>query len=374
MAQAVALTGELVAIDSVNPGLVPGAAGEGAIVTMLEHRLVRAGFATHVIHSPGHSRRPSLVAIAPGPPGLPLVVLNGHLDTVPVAGMEDPFGARIEDGRLYGRGAADMKGGVAALVVAAEQLSAVGAPVRAVLALVADEEDASLGSEAVIAALPDLAVTPEVCVIAEPTALALARSLRGFAVVEAELTGVAAHSSQPELGVNAVTHLGRLLAAIDAHAPSIRARGGDLMVTAVSGGGSPFVIPDRAGCLIERRTVPGEFAAVAVEEVRALLRPEWETRLALVAHREAWRLADTGPAAALAYRLGESLRTAADFDAPYWIEAPLWEQVCPTVVCGPSGGGLHADVEWVEVDQVRDFTRALIGVLADPSGWSTGAH
>src|SRR5699024_4400746 len=151
------------------------------------------GFATHVIHSPGNSNRPSLVAIAPGPPDLPVVVLNGHLDTVTVAGMEDPFGARIEDGRLYGRGAADMKGGVAALVVAAEQLSAVGAPVRPVLALVADEEDASLGSEAVIAALPDLAGTPELCVIAEPTALALARSLRGFAVVEAELTGVAAH-------------------------------------------------------------------------------------------------------------------------------------------------------------------------------------
>lgn len=372
--EAVALTGELVAIDSVNPGLAPGAAGEGAIVAHLERRLARAGFATHVIDAKGHSNRPSLVAIAPGPPDLPAVVLNGHLDTVAAARMEDPFGVRIEDGRLFGRGAADMKGGVAALVVAAEHLSAMGAPVRPVLTLVADEEDASIGSEAVIAALPDLAVTPEVCVIAEPTGLALARSLRGFAVVHAGFTGVAAHSSQPELGVNAVTHLGRLLAAIDAHAPSLRAHGGDLMVTAVSGGGSPFVVPDRAECLIERRTVPGERAALAVEEVRALLRPEWETQLVLIAHREAWRLADTGPAAALASRLGETLGTAVDFDAPYWMEAPLWEQVCPTLVCGPSGGGLHADVEWVEVDQVRDFTRALIGVLADPSGWSAGAH
>lgn len=371
---AVALAGELVAISSVNPGLAAGAAGEGPIVAHLESRLTRAGFATHVIHPPGRSDRPSLVAVAPGDPTGPVVVLNGHLDTVPVAGMTDPFGARIEDGRLYGRGAADMKSGVAALVVAAEHLSATRAPVRPVLALVADEEDASIGSEAAIAALPSLGIVPEVCVIAEPTDLALARSLRGFAVVKAELTGVAAHSSQPELGVNAVIRIGRLLAAIDALAPSIRASGGDLMVTAVHGGDSPFVIPDRAECLIERRTVPGELADEALEEVRALIDPQWDARLTLLAHREAWRLAPSGPAAALATSLGEALGTQADFDAPYWMEAPLWQQVCPTLVCGPSGGGLHADLEWVEVEQVRAFTRALIDTLADPAGWSTRAH
>lgn len=373
LAEAVALTGELVAIDSVNPSLAPGAAGEREIVAHLERRLSRAGFATHVIRAPGHLDRPSLVAIPPGPPDHPTVILNGHLDTVPVAGMADPFAARIEAGRLYGRGAADMKGGVAALVVAAEHLHATGAPVRAVLALVADEEDASIGSEAVIAVLPELGIAPEVCVIAEPTGLALARSLRGFAVVRAVLAGVAAHSSQPELGVNAVTQLGRLLAAIDAHAASVRANGGDLMVTTASGGDAPFVIPDRAECLIERRTVPGEQADLAVEEVRTLLDPDWDIRLTLIAHREAWRLADSGAAAALAKGLGAALGTAADFDAPYWMEAPLWEQVCPTVVCGPSGGGLHADVEWLEVEEVRAFTCALIDVLADPRPWSSRA-
>lgn len=373
-AAAVQLTGELVAIDSVNPGLAPRGAGEGSIVAHLERRLARAGFATHVIDGVGVADRPSLVAIAPGEPGLPVVVLNGHLDTVPVAGMADPFGARIEDGRLYGRGAADMKGGIAAMVVAAEQLHAMGSSVRPVLALVADEEDASLGSEAVIAALPELDIAPEVCVIAEPTDLALARSLRGFAVVKVELTGVAAHSSQPELGVNALSRLGRLLTAVDAHAAKVRANGGDLMVTVAHGGDSPFVIPDRAECLIERRTVPGERADLALEEVRSLLDPQWDTRLTLVAHHEAWELGSTGPAAALATRLGQALGTETDFDAPYWMEAPLWQQVCPTLVCGPSGGGLHADLEWVEVDQVRAFTTALIDTLSDPTAWSPHGH
>lgn len=120
-----------------------------------------------------------------------------------------------------GRGAADMEGGVA------------------------DQEDASLGSEAVIAALPRLGVRPDACLVAEPTDLGLCRSLRGFAVVRVAFTGRATHSSQAELGVNAVTHLGRLLHAVDRH--------DDLMATLARGGSSAFVVPDHAECLVEMR-------------------------------------------------------------------------------------------------------------------------
>src|SRR6478609_7215399 len=182
---AVALTAELVAIDSVNPGLAAGAAGaagESQIVRHLDTRLGRAGFATHIVEA-ATSGRPSLVAIGPGSGTDPTVVLNGHLDTVGVAGMPAPFDPVRQGDRLSGRGAADMKGGVAAMVVAAEALAAARTPLRIVLALVADEEDASQGSEAVIAELPALGVRPDVCLIGEPTDLVLARSLRGFAVV-----------------------------------------------------------------------------------------------------------------------------------------------------------------------------------------------
>ncbi len=241
---AVDLTSTLVAIDSVNPGLAAGAAGESAIVEHLRTRLDRTGFTTRIVQSPGRDGRPSLVAVGPGPDTWPTVVLNGHVDTVGVAGMAAPFEPRVDGDRLRGRGAADMKGGIAAMVVAAETLVAHGAPVRLVLALVADEEDANVGSEAVIAALPGMGVRPDVCVIAEPTDLALARSLRGFAVVGVRFTGRAAHSSQPDLGINAVTSLGRFLDAVDRAAPRVRAEGGDLMVTLVRGGDSAFVIPD----------------------------------------------------------------------------------------------------------------------------------
>jgi acetylornithine deacetylase len=368
---AIDLLTELVGIDSVNPGLVPGAAGETSIVGHLSTRLAGAGFTVTLVPASGHEDRPSLVAIPPGPTGWPTVVLNGHLDTVGVTGMPDPFTARVESDRLYGRGAADMKGGVAAIVAAAEHLVSTGAPVRPVLALVADEEDASLGSEAVIAALPGTGIRPDACLIAEPTDLALCRSLRGFAVVRVTFPGRAAHSSQAELGINAVTHLGRLLHALDVRADAVRANGGDLMVTSARGGESAFVVPDHAECLVELRTTPDQSSADALAEVRALLDPEWNAGAELVAHRDGWRLDHTGPAVDLTHRLSAALGAEATFDAPYWMEAPLWQQLCPTLICGPSGGGLHAIDEWVDLRQVRALTTALITVLND---WSTDAH
>ncbi len=357
------LLAKLVAVDSCNPSLVPGAAGEGDIVRLLAERLAVAGFATTIVCPPEQAQRPSLVALAPGPVDAPIVVLCGHLDTVGVAGMDDPFTPRIEGRRLYGRGAADMKGGIAALVVAAEHLVATGAPVRAVLALVADEEDANLGSEAVIAALPAMGVNPTVCLIAEPTDLALARTLRGFGVVEVDFAGRAAHSSQASEGINAVTHLGRLLAAVDERAQDLRALGGDLMVTLVQGGSSAFVIPDRATCLVELRTAPEGRGADVHTEVHRLLQDHWQATVRLVAARDGWLLTTHGPAADLAAALGAAMGTGTTFDAPYWMEAPLWEALCPTVICGPSGGGLHASDEWVDLDQVGDFATAVAGVL-----------
>jgi acetylornithine deacetylase len=361
----VALLSDLVGIDSVNPALVEGGAGEQDIVEHLEARLRRSGFGTHVVAGGPQGDRPSLVAVPPGPDTWPMVVLNGHLDTVGVSGMADPFTPRVDGDRLLGRGAADMKGGVASVVVAAETLVARQAPVRPVLALVADEEDANVGSEAVIRALPDLGIRPSVCLVAEPTDVALCRSLRGFAVVRVTLPGRAAHTSQADLGVNAVTHLGRLLRAVDERADEVRAAGGDLMVTVVRGGESPFVVPDRAECLVEVRTTPDQDSAAALEDVRALLDPAWHAHAELVAHRDGWRLDEAGPAAELASGLGDTLGTGPTFDAPYWMEAPLWQQVCPTLVCGPSGGGLHAVDEWVDLAQVRAFTTALVTVLGE---------
>ena len=114
-----ALTRELVAIDSVNPSLVPGAAGEAAIADWLATYLRRAGFDVDVEEVA--AGRPNVVAIADGAAPGPTRMLCGHTDTVGVDGMTAPFSPSLRDGRLYGRGAQDMKGGLAAMMVAAER-------------------------------------------------------------------------------------------------------------------------------------------------------------------------------------------------------------------------------------------------------------
>ncbi|MGG5260811.1 M20/M25/M40 family metallo-hydrolase [Phycicoccus avicenniae] len=371
--EAVRLAAVLVGTDSVNPGLVPGAAGEAEVVALLRARLHASGFTTHVLLPPGRPDRPSLVAVGPdGGPG-PTVVLTGHLDTVGVEGMSDPFSARVEGDRMTGRGACDMKGGVAGMVVAAEELVRRGTPARVVLALVADEEDLSLGTETVVDALPGLGLSPDVALVGEPTGLARTASLRGYALVEVGLRGRAAHSSQPAEGVNAVAHLGRLLAAVEQRGRELAAGGGSLMVTVASGGESPFVLAQRARAVVERRTVPGEDAAGAVAEVEALLEemcaadPTVEAIARLLVAREAWRLDAAGPAADLADALDEALGAAAPaepLEAPYWMEAPLWQAAgVPALVCGPGGGGLHAAEEWLDLTQLRAFTAALVAAV-----------
>lgn len=388
---AVALAAELVRSDSVNPGLVPGAAGEREVVELLDRRLGTAGFSTHVVAPPGHADRPSLLAASPAVDAGPTVVLTGHLDTVGVAGMVDPFGARVDADRLHGRGACDMKAGVAALVVAAEELLRRTVPARVVLALVADEEDRSLGTRTVLETLPRLGIRPDVALVGEPTWLARTVSVRGYALVGVTLSGRAAHSSQPGLGVNAVTHLGRLLAAVEERHRHVAAEGGSLLVTVAEGGDSPFVLARSARAVVERRTMPGERSEDALAEVEALLAalraddPEVDATARLLTARDPWRLDTAGAAAALADALDAALTSSAPagaappdpFAAPYWMEAPLWQAAgVPAVVCGPAGGGLHAAEEWVDLAQVRRYTHAVVesvGVFAGEVDRS-GAH
>jgi acetylornithine deacetylase/succinyl-diaminopimelate desuccinylase-like protein len=378
---AVDLAVELVRIDSVNPALVPGAAGEARIADVLASRLSAGGFAVDVVRADGAPHRPSLLAVARGSGGGRSVVLNGHLDTVGVTGMTDPFAARIEGdrgtGRLIGRGACDMKGGVAAMVAAAEAVVARGVAGDVVLALVADEEHGSLGTAAVLDRLAGR--LPDACLVGEPTSLDLAVAHRGYAVLEVTLVGRAAHSSQPDLGVNAVTHLGRLLAAVEARDAVLRAGPahptagtGSLLATSVAGGSSPFVLAESARAVIERRTVPGEPSTRPLQEVEDILKGLREadgTVRALAVEslgREAWQYDGASPAgSALAGDLTAALTTTGrapgGVGLPYWMESALWEAAgVPTVVCGPAGGGLHAADEWVDLAQVRNFARALV--------------
>jgi acetylornithine deacetylase/succinyl-diaminopimelate desuccinylase-like protein len=409
---AVDLTEALVRLDTVNPGLVPGAAGEAHAVEHLRLRLAAAGFRCELIHPPGRADRPSLVATRGRPRAVGdnagrsiSLLLNGHLDTVGVDGMADPFDATVvgdrRAGRMYGRGTCDMKAGVAAMVCAAEGWAAgldhgtgdsgdsgdsadraVGA---VTLVLSADEEDASAGTDAVVEALRERDGLPDACIVGEPTWLDLAVAHRGFAVVEVELRGRAAHSSRPQDGVNAVAHLGRLLTAVEAYDAELAARTahavaghGSLTATVASGGSAPFALAGSARAVIERRTVPGERATDALGEVQALIAglraddPTVAATARLVIARDAWQMDGSTITAELSERLAAALvaagaPTPARVGAPYWMESALWQAAgVPTIVCGPAGGGLHSDVEWVELAQVRSYAEALTRLLCAP--------
>lgn len=371
------LTAALVAIDSVSPSLVPRSAGEREIASYLADRLSAAGYTVRLIDA-ADSRRVSLVATRTGSRPGRTVVLNGHLDTVGVEGMPQPFAARIESGRMYGRGTSDMKGGVAGLVVAAERLAATDAPGTVIVALVADEEDASVGAEAVLEDLRVQGVSMDLCLIAEPTWLDLAVAHRGYAVIDVSFTGKAAHSSQPEEGVDAIRALGKLLAAVDAADGSLRRLPahpllsyGSLMATVVRGGSATFSVAATADVSVERRTLPGESSAAALDEVRALVdpivaaTPGLASTLTLTHAREPWQVDASGPAAEFSELLSAALPAAATpapdrVGAPYWMESALWQAAgIPTVVCGPAGGGLHAVDEWVDLEQLQRFPVAV---------------
>lgn len=356
------LLSDLVAIDSINPDLVTGVAGEGAIAAFISRWMEAAGLEVQLDETlPG---RPSVVGIARGTGGGRTLLLNGHMDTVGVAGMSEPFRPRLENGRLYGRGAYDMKGGLAACLVAAAE--AVRRQLRGdvIVAAVADEEYAGLGTLSIAGRY-----RADGAIVAEPTELQLVVAHKGFLWLEVETEGVAAHGSRPHLGVDAIVKMGGVLAGLDQLADGLGRRPQhpllgppSIHASTISGGGEWSTYPDRCALAIERRLLPGETGDAAEAEVRAIV-----DRLAAIdpAFRAVVRRVlervplETGLDAAI---LGV-VRQAAEgvlgqpitpTGVSFWTDAAsLHNAGIPTVLFGPSGEGAHAAVEWVDVASVR---------------------
>ncbi|HMN30280.1 MAG TPA: M20/M25/M40 family metallo-hydrolase, partial [Caldilineaceae bacterium] len=202
------LLSELVAINSINPDLTPDAPGEGEIAGFIASWLERAGLEVFVHEvRPG---RPNVVGIARGSGGGKTLLLNGHIDTVGVSGMRAPHQPRRVGDRLYGRGAYDMKAGVAACLLAAAAARQEKLRGDLLVTAVMDEEYAGIGTM-------DLAerYRADAAIIAEPTELQLIVAHKGFVWLELETTGVAAHGSRPDLGLDAIAKMGPVLVAVD---------------------------------------------------------------------------------------------------------------------------------------------------------------
>ncbi|MEX2466475.1 MAG: ArgE/DapE family deacylase [Gemmatimonadota bacterium] len=358
----VALTRALVRVPSVNPDLEDGGDGEERVATLCAELLDEWGLATRTYEAaPG---RPNVVAELAGDG--PTLLLNGHLDTVGVEGMTiDPFGAEMREGRLWGRGACDMKSGVGALMAVAHRLARASERPQLVVALTADEENASLG----MAELVRRGIEADFAVVCEPTGLTVMPAHKGFVWIRTRFQGRAAHGSRPDLGIDAIRHASRFMAGLDAHADALRSRPPHPLLGHASfhggtirGGSAASVYPEACELVLERRTLPGEDAASVsrgFEEALETLRSEDShvtADLEVTLERPGTEVASSHPlvlglvAALQASGLDGNIRgMSAWVDAAYLNQAGI-----PAVCFGPGSiEQAHTADEWVDVDQIR---------------------
>jgi acetylornithine deacetylase len=304
-------------------------------------------------------------------------MFNGHIDIVGVEGMiHPPFAAEERDGRLYGRGSADMKGGVASMCAAALRAVQSGARGEIVVAAVADEEYESLGTRALLAR----GVRADACVVTEPTRLAIMPAHRGFVWLEVEITGRAAHGSRWDIGVDAIRHAGLLLAELDAYdADVLPARThpllgrGSLHASLIEGGIGMSTYPDRCVLRLERRTIPGESAADAMDEVQRCcdrIRARRATFAADIRLLVTQGPSDVAVDAPLVQALAASLRDRGERvvveGMSAWTDAALLNDAgIPAVCFGPGDISLaHAAEEYIPLDEIDRATDVLASFAA----------
>lgn len=371
---ALALTRALVRVDSRNPTLVPGAPGEGEAARLLGRVLGAWGFRVELVDvEPG---RPNVVARI-GRAGGRSLMLNGHLDVVGTEGMaHEPFGAEERDGRMYGRGSADMKAGIAAMCAAAWRRAQDGLVGEIVVAAVIDEEYESLGTRALLAS----GVRADAAVITEPTRLAICPAHRGFVWTELVVHGRAAHGSRWDIGVDAIRHAGLVLAELDrVDAEELPRRThpllgrGSLHASTIEGGVGMSTYPERCVLRLERRTIPGESAADAMREIEEACRrvrarrPTFDATLDPIT---AQAPSDVPADAPLVRQLGDALeacglaRRVEGLSA--WTDAALLNEAgIPAVCFGPGDIALaHAAEEFVPVAEVEQAVRVLDAFVA----------
>ncbi len=372
MDHTITLLKELVAIDSVNPSLVPGAAGETLIARALVQHLRGSGLDVELQEVV--DGRSNVVATLMGrAPGRSLMFC-GHIDTVGVAGMTRPFDPVERDGRVYGRGSQDMKGGIAAMIGAARAIAERGSLDRGslVIACVVDEEHASIGADALVTRY-----RADAAVVTEPTDLAVAVAHKGFEWVEIETEGRAAHGSRPREGRDAIVRMGRVLGAIEVLDRDLQAgRSHPLLGTAsvhaslIEGGRELSSYPDRCSLQIERRTIPGEPIGVATREVETILERlgaadrEFKAASRRMFARSPYEIeASHELPRRLVESAGESGVDAPVIGMSFWTDAAvLGDAGIPSVLFGPTGAGLHGLEEWVEVQSVLKCRDALINL------------
>jgi acetylornithine deacetylase len=363
---------QLVRINSINPSLSEGGAGESEIAKYISKNLRQLGLETKIVDAaPGRS---SVIATLKGTGGGKSLMLYGHIDTVGIDEMPEPFSAAVRDNKLYGRGSYDMKGSVAACMAAIHSL--VGAiresPLRGDIIFVgpADEEFASIGMSEVLKH-----VRPNAAIITEPTELEICLAHKGFVWLEVEVQGRAAHGSRFNEGVDANMRMGRFLAELDKLEQELRARqphpqvGPPSLHAAILRGGTELsMYAANSKLQIERRTIPSETEAQVVNEIQDIIDrlaksdSTFKATVKTLLVRDSFEVSADAPiVTALSQAATDLLVQAPPFvGRPFWMDAALTSAAgIETVVMGPVGAGAHAKEEWVDLRSVEEMAMIL---------------
>ncbi len=361
----VTLLRELVRINSVNLTLSQGP-GENEIVKFIQHRLDELELHPE-IHAVAPERYNLTAVVSGATPGKSLL-LNGHLDTVGVEGMDAPFVLRQEDDRLYGRGAYDMKGSLAVILLLAEYFTHHPPPLDILLTFVADEEDKSLGMDHLVEKwLPDISPLPIGAIFLEPTEEDIGVCHKGFSWYELEVAGKAAHGSQPEKGIDAILplrsaldELSKIQAELLNCKPDPLLGFATLHSSMIAGGTELSVIPSYSRLQWERRTLPEESRQTLELELERTVQAVYdhpgdhEVKGRQLFLRPPYRVPDD---AEILSRLQKASPQSRLVGLPFWADSALAGKAgIPSVLFGPTGHGAHAVDEWVSLNSlVRIF-------------------
>ena len=374
MSEIAELLQHLVAIDSINPDLVPGGAGEAQIARFVAQWFERAGL--EVVWDEVAPGRPNVIGIARGSGGGRSLLLNAHMDTVGVAGMERPHDPYIENNRLYGRGAYDMKGGLAAIMAAGAWAKQRRLRGDVIVTAVVDEEYGSIGTEAIVQQWH-----ADAAIVTEPTELEICTAHKGFVWLDVETFGVAAHGSLPELGVDAITKMGKVLVALEALATTLQSTpphrllgNGSIHASLIQGGQERSSYPQYCALSVERRTIPGETAQHVEAELATILAriaasdPTFQAKVTTGMVRDPFEISFEQPIVQTVLRqatriLGHEIAESGAFG---WMDSAILSAAgIPTVIFGPGGKGAHAIVEWSDIIQVERCTEILAATAED---------
>lgn len=365
---------ELIKINSVNPQLEEGGKGEAEIGNYIYHWLHSFGFETSIeLISPS---RVNVIGRWKGQGKGKSLIINAHMDTVGVNGMSSPFSPNIVDGKLYGRGAYDMKGSIAAMLGMAKAISEnqheVGGDL--ILTFVADEEYKSSGTQQLLHNLK-----ADACIVTEPTDLQICLGHRGFGVYEIITQGNIAHGGQHQIGIDANMQMGLVLNELNTLSKQLTHEKkhplcgeASLHIPLIKGGQSLFIYSGQCACQVERRTIPGEEEMQVYNELSEILQkleasdPKFKASMKQLIWRNPYEINSNADIVKSLLRNMKASTPTNFIGHTWWEDSALFGKAgIETVIIGPKGGGIHQPIEWVDLASVNELASILYHTVLD---------